>query len=99
LEKNREKKCLGAQTPQRMRWFPCLQDCLLTLTWHLAYMGTLAPGWQATPALSPWCQGIFFFEGVIFFFWRKKWKKNFVFSLFFRSFSLSLYTQIGFFLV
>jgi flavin reductase (DIM6/NTAB) family NADH-FMN oxidoreductase RutF len=35
-EKNRKKKCLGAQTPQRMRRFPCLQDCLLTLTCHLA---------------------------------------------------------------
>jgi hypothetical protein len=36
LKKNRKKKCLGAQTPQRMRRFPCLQDCLPTLTCHLA---------------------------------------------------------------
>jgi hypothetical protein len=36
LKKNRKKKCLGAQTPRRMRRFPCLQDCLLTLTWDLA---------------------------------------------------------------
>jgi hypothetical protein len=25
------------RTPQRIRRFACLQDCLLTLTWHLAY--------------------------------------------------------------
>ncbi len=31
-----KKKCLGAQTPQRMMRFPCLQDCFLTLTCHLA---------------------------------------------------------------
>ena len=27
----------GAPTPQRIRRFACLQDCLLTLTCHLAY--------------------------------------------------------------
>jgi hypothetical protein len=36
-KKNRKKKGLGAQTSQRMRRFPCLQDCLLTLTCHLAH--------------------------------------------------------------
>ena len=30
-KKSRKKKCLGLQTPQRMRRFPCFQDCLLTL--------------------------------------------------------------------
>ncbi len=33
-------------------------------------MGTLTPGWQGTPALSSWCQGIFFtffLEGGFFF--------------------------------
>jgi hypothetical protein len=35
-KKIEEIKCLGVQTPQRMRRFPCLQDCLLTLTCHLA---------------------------------------------------------------
>jgi hypothetical protein len=33
--KKSKKQCLGAQTPQRMRRFPCLQDSLLTLTCHL----------------------------------------------------------------
>ena len=28
--------CSGAPTPQRIRRFACLQDCLLTLTCHLA---------------------------------------------------------------
>jgi hypothetical protein len=37
IEKKSKKKCRGAQTPQRMRQFPCLQDCLLTLTCHLAW--------------------------------------------------------------
>ena len=27
-----------SDTPQRIRWFACLQDCLLTLTCHLAHM-------------------------------------------------------------
>ncbi len=39
LKKNRRKKCLDAQTPQRMRRFPCLQDSWLTLPCHLAYTG------------------------------------------------------------
>jgi hypothetical protein len=38
-KKNREFFFCGAPpTPQRMRRFACLQDCLLTLTCHLAYM-------------------------------------------------------------
>jgi hypothetical protein len=28
--------CVVLRTPQRIRRFACLQDCLLTLTWHLA---------------------------------------------------------------
>ncbi len=35
LKKIEKRKCLGVQTPQRMRWLPCLQDCLITLTCHL----------------------------------------------------------------
>ncbi len=34
-KKNRFFFC-GAPTPQRIRRFACLQDCLLTLTCHLA---------------------------------------------------------------
>ena len=37
IEKNRgKKKIFVLQRPQRMRRFACLQDCLLTLTCHLA---------------------------------------------------------------
>ncbi len=35
-KKIEKKKCHGAPTPQRIRRFLCLQDCLLTLTCHLA---------------------------------------------------------------
>ena len=39
IEKNRGKKNIFVlQRPQRMRRFACLQDCLLTLTCHLAYL-------------------------------------------------------------
>jgi hypothetical protein len=30
--------CGAPPTPQRMRRFACLQDCLLTLTCHLAFI-------------------------------------------------------------
>jgi len=36
-KKKSKKKCLGAPTPQRIRRCACLQDCLVTLTCHLAY--------------------------------------------------------------
>jgi hypothetical protein len=35
-KKNREFFFMVLRTPQRIRRFACLQDCLLTLTWHLA---------------------------------------------------------------
>ena len=41
MKKIEKIKCLGVQTPQRMRRFPCLQDCLLTLTCHLALFAKL----------------------------------------------------------
>ena len=37
-KKSRKKNILVLQRPQRMRTFACLQDCLLTLTCHLAPM-------------------------------------------------------------
>jgi hypothetical protein len=65
LKKIEKIKCLGVQTPQRMRWFPCVQDCFLTLTCHLAYTscalrsfgffrvwpGLVSPGWPLDPLL------------------------------------------------
>ena len=36
---NREFFFVVLRTPQRIRRFACLQDCLLTLTWHLAMTG------------------------------------------------------------
>jgi hypothetical protein len=36
IKKNREFFFCGAPDAQRIRRFACLQDCLLTLTWHLA---------------------------------------------------------------
>jgi hypothetical protein len=44
-KKIRKKKCLGVQTPQRMRRFPCLQDCLLTLTCHLTFKSFYGPNY------------------------------------------------------
>jgi hypothetical protein len=66
-KKIERKKCLGAQTPQRMRRFPCLQDCLLTLTCHLAGYCLVSRFLQDCPILLqciftlpqqfPWCFG------------------------------------------
>jgi hypothetical protein len=36
MKKNGEFFFVVLRTPQRIRRFACLQDCLLTLTWHLA---------------------------------------------------------------
>jgi hypothetical protein len=66
--------------------------------------GTRVTGHPSPVTLVP---GHFFYFFYIFFggitFFLKKMTKNFIFSLFFLSFpfsfSLSLYTQIGFFLV
>ena len=41
IKKNREKKSLGDPSPQRIRRFACLQDCSLTLTYHLASVGLI----------------------------------------------------------
>jgi hypothetical protein len=38
-------KCLGVQTPRRMRRFPCSQDFLLTLTCHLPRASVLVHGY------------------------------------------------------
>ncbi len=43
-KKNLKKSSFcGAPTPQRIRRFACLQDCLLTLTCHLASRSCLGP--------------------------------------------------------
>jgi len=55
MKKNQKKKCLGVRR-QRMSRFPCLQDCLLTLTCHLAQLYYLPlrylPAFLCPPSLS-----------------------------------------------
>jgi hypothetical protein len=58
--------------------------------------GTRTPGHRSP---GPWSKGFFLFYFFNFFggssFFHQKMKKNIVFSLFFLSFSLSLYTHFG----